>query len=93
MKSIITILIVLFSATTFAQDSSKVKPTYLFERTDTIQVFAATYGEREAVKYSQPAYAIYKGFKNDKGQWSGQPTLIGVLDNKKRSIKNPLQIL
>lgn len=73
-------------------------PIYLIDITDTIAVNTIMYKEKANSNriYTTKGFALLRGFKtlaNGKPQWVDKPKLIGALDEKKKVIKNLIQIL
>ena len=99
MKKAITTILICLSITAIAQrperldtlrESKKTDTLYLVEFTDTvIQDYVLYDGGNNVVKFSRPGYVIMKGYKKNvrgKMQWSGQPKVVGLLDNKKKRV-------
>ena len=101
MKKVITVITLLIvSLGLKAQTTTTPKDTVVaiaYEKRDTIKVKAITYGEAGVVKYTY-GYAVLKGFailqKDGKTwQWTQQPIIDIALDEKKKPVKNLLQII
>lgn len=73
-------------------------PVYLFDITDTVSA-TVLYKEKEGSNriYSKKGFALLRGFQmvDKKGilQWVDKPKLVGALDDKKKPVKNVIQVL
>lgn len=72
-------------------------PVYLYDITDTVnaKVMYKKSDKSDRI-YQTDGFALVRGFKtlqNGQPVWVDKPQLIGALDSKKKTIKNPIQIL
>lgn len=92
-KAITTVFILLTTLSGFTQkDTVKV---VAYEKYDTARAYVLYPGENNSVKYTH-GYIILKGFASkdkDKWYWTEKPVIHAVLDDKKRLLKEVLQIL
>lgn len=91
MRINITIAFILISLCCFSQDSTAKKDTVrvpLYEFTDTLKKNIIYADPANNLKYCQ-GYIIVKGYKatkDKKSKWAENPTVIAVLDEKKKSL-------
>lgn len=72
-------------------------PVYLVDVTDTVpaNLIYKKSGKSDRV-YTVKGFALVRGFKvfvNGKAQWADKPQIVGALDDKKRLIKNVIQVI
>lgn len=72
-------------------------PVYLVDVTDTIPATVLyKKSEKSDRIYTVKGFALVRGFKvfvNGKAQWADKPQIVGAIDDKKRLIKNVIQVL
>lgn len=72
-------------------------PVYLVDVTDTIPATVLyKKSEKSDRIYTVKGFALVRGFKvmvKGQPQWADKPQIIGALDDKKRLIKNVIQVL
>lgn len=72
-------------------------PVYLVDVTDTVPATVLyKKSEKSDRIYTVKGFALVRGFKvmaQGKPQWADKPQIVGALDDKKRPIKNVIQVL
>lgn len=72
-------------------------PVYLVDVTDTVPATVLyKKSEKSDRIYTVKGFALVRGFKvfvQGKAQWADKPQIVGALDDKKRLIKNVIQVL
>lgn len=72
-------------------------PVYLVDVTDTIPATVLyKKSEKSDRIYTVKGFALVRGFKvfvQGKAQWADKPQIVGALDDKKRLIKNVIQVI
>lgn len=80
--------------TVHVKDTVRV-PVYLVDVTDTVQA-SITYEKKKGSGrvYITKGFALLRGFKvfDKEPKWVDKPALVGALDEKKRPIKNVVQV-
>ena len=103
MKKLILILFTLISFSAMAQKKDSILNKVdtlripVYERTDTLPVKGVLYKFKNEVRVSMPAFVIAKGFKvknqRNEFEWAEQPQILGFLNQKKKPVKNFIQII
>jgi hypothetical protein len=72
-------------------------PVYLVDVTDTLPATVMYKKDSKSDRvYTLKGFALVRGFKvfvQGKAQWADKPQIVGALDDKKRLIKNVIQVL
>lgn len=107
MKKLLPVILIVASLTTAAQNTyaqaaqqaaditSNAKDTVvvaLYIKSDTVPVRYMAANNRGYVRLEN-GYAILKGFADSKGKYMQQPKISGVLNNRKKPVKQVIQIL
>lgn len=88
--------------TVYIHDTIRIKdtvnvPIYLVDVTDTLPATVMYKKDSKSDRvYTLKGFALVRGFKvmvNGKPQWADKPQVVGALDDKKRLIKNVIQVL
>lgn len=88
--------------TVYIRDTIRIKdtvnvPIYLVDVTDTMPATVMYKKDAKSDRvYTLKGFALVRGFKvmvQNKPQWADKPAVVGALDDKKRLIKNVIQVL